>query len=174
VSVLRLNLGSGKKRPQGYVNVDLPGSGADVECDIRALPFADGAADEVMAIHVLEHIPVADVMGVVAEWARVLKVGGRMVLELPCREKVFGLIAQGVTDPRLVLFPLYGDPRTHRTVADVHRWLWSSVEVALLMRDAGLADVISEQPQFHVPMRDMRITGVRIGNHESVDAANGG
>ncbi len=172
--MLRLNLGSGKKRPEGYVNVDLPGSGADVECDIRALPFADGVADEVMAIHVLEHIPVADVAAVVAEWARVLAPGGRMVLELPCREKVFGLIAQGVTDPRLVLFPLYGDPRTHRSVADVHRWLWSSVEVALLMRDAGLVDVTSEPPQFHVPMRDMRITGVRIGNHKSVDAANGG
>lgn len=172
--MLRLNLGSGKKRPQGFVNVDLPGSGADVECDIRELPFADGAADEVMAIHVLEHIPVADVMGVVAEWARVLKPGGQMVLELPCREKVFGLIAQGVTDPRLVLFPLYGDPRTHRSVADVHRWLWSSVEVALLMRDAGLVDVTSEPPQFHVPMRDMRITGVKSADQHESDATNGG
>jgi predicted SAM-dependent methyltransferase len=158
---LRLNLGSGSKRPPGYVNVDLPGSGADVECDIRALPYADGAADEVLAVHVLEHIPVADVAAVVTEWARVLKTGGRMVLELPCREKVFGFIAQGVTDPRLVLFPLYGDPRTHRTVADVHRWCWSKLEVAMLMRDAGLVDVTSEPPQFHVPMRDMRIVGVK-------------
>jgi hypothetical protein len=97
-----------------------------------------------------------------------------MVLELPCREKVFGFIAQGVTDPRLVLFPLYGDPRTHRTVADVHRWLWSTVEVALLMRDAGLVDVTSEPPQFHVPMRDMRIVGVKGANHQFIDAENGG
>lgn len=156
---MKLHLGCGKRRMDGYINVDVPGSGADVECDVQELPWPDGVADEVLAVHVLEHIPMLNAALVVKEWARVLAPGGEMVLELPCRDKVFGMIAQGVDDPRLVLFPLYGDPRTHRTTADVHRWIWSKVEVALLMRDAGLVDIKSEEPQYHVPIRDMRIVG---------------
>ncbi len=156
---MKLNLGCGKRREDGYVNVDVPGSGADVECDVQELPWPDAVADEVLAVHLLEHIPMLNAALVVKEWARVLAPGGEMVLELPCRDKVFDMIARGVDDPRLVLFPLYGDPRTHRTTADVHRWCWSKVEVALLMRDAGLVDVRSEEPRYHVPIRDMRIVG---------------
>ncbi len=158
---MRLNLGCGKRRLQGYVNVDVPGSGADVECDVQELPWPDGVADEIVAIHLLEHIPMLNAALVVKEWARVLAPGGRMVLELPCRDKVFAMIRDGVDDPQMVLWPLYGDPRTHRTTADVHRWCWSKLEVAMLMGDAGLVDVVSEQPKFHIPARDMRLVGVK-------------
>lgn len=158
---MRLHLGCGQRRLPDYINVDLPDSGADVECDIQELPWGDGVADEILAVHVVEHINMLNVGLVLKEWARVLKPGGKMILELPCRDKVFEMIAKGVTDPRLVLFPLYGDPRTHRTTADVHRWLWGKEELAMLMHDAGLRDLTSQKPLYHVPIRDMRLVGTK-------------
>ena len=154
---MKLNLGCGKRRIEGFVNVDIPGSGADVECDVQELPWPDAVADEVLAVHVLEHVNVLNAGLVVKEWARVLKPGGTLTIELPCRDKVFRMIAEGIDDPRLVMYPLYGDPRTHRTTADIHRWIWSKLEIAMFMRDAGLVDIESQEPQFHVPIRDMRM-----------------
>lgn len=162
---MKLNLGCGKKKLEGFVNVDISAS-ADVACDVQELPWPDGVADEVMAIHLLEHVPVQNVALVLKEWARVLKPGGRMVIEMPDRDKVFEFIRDGVDDPRLVLYPLWGDPRTHRTTVDVHRWCWTKHEVAALMRDAGLTDIVSETPHFHIAIRDMRLVGVKGADHQ--------
>jgi predicted SAM-dependent methyltransferase len=158
---MKIHLGCGQRLLPDYINVDIAGSSADVECDIHSLPWGDGVADEILAVHVVEHLPMMNVGLVLKEWARVLKPGGKMILELPCREKVFDMIGKGVTDPRLVMFPLYGDPRTHKTTADVHRWLWGKEELAMLMHDAGLVDLTSQKPLYHVPIRDMRLVGTK-------------
>jgi predicted SAM-dependent methyltransferase len=57
---MKLNLGCGDKILPGYVNVDVAPSRAgrppDVLCDLRSLgPFEDASADEVLAVHVVEH-----------------------------------------------------------------------------------------------------------------------
>ena len=158
---MKIHLGCGQRLLPDYINVDIAGSGADVECDIHSLPWGDGLADEILCVHVVEHLPMMNVGLVLKEWARVLKPGGKMILELPCRDKVFDMIGKGVTDPRLVMFPLYGDPRKHRTTADIHRWLWGKEELAMLMHDAGLVDLTSQKPLYHVPIRDMRLVGTK-------------
>lgn len=48
------------------------------------LPFADASQDTVLAAHVLEHI--VDYKPVLAEWLRVLKVGGFLVIMVPHRD----------------------------------------------------------------------------------------
>ena len=56
-------------------------SAADVVADARSLPYEDGSVDLVVSTHVLEHF--ADPMEVLAEWMRVLRVGGRIALVVP-------------------------------------------------------------------------------------------
>ena len=84
---VKLNLGCGRRILEGYTNVDLPGNHSgikpDVEADLRKLPFPDEHADEIMAVHVIEHFYVWEVMSVLDEWKRVLKTGGKIILELP-------------------------------------------------------------------------------------------
>ena len=53
---------------------------ADIE---RRLPFADGAFDTVVFAEVVEHLPPNAVPRVLAELARVLRVGGALVLTTP-------------------------------------------------------------------------------------------
>jgi len=50
-----------------------------VRGDVRHLPFADGAADVVVAGEVLEHVP--DLPGTLAEACRVLRPGGALVID---------------------------------------------------------------------------------------------
>src|SRR5687768_16039160 len=85
---VKLNLGCGDKILPGYINVDVApsrgGKKPDVTCDLHDLAtFDDGTADEVLAVHVVEHFWRWEVVQVLREWARVLRPGGRMILECP-------------------------------------------------------------------------------------------
>lgn len=85
-----LDLGCGERpysedMPEGVhafgVDVPAPASSADVWSLAAALPFADGAFDTVLCTQVLEHVPAPDAL--MAEVARVLRPGGRLVLSAP-------------------------------------------------------------------------------------------
>lgn len=57
---------------------------ADIQADATDLSmFADGCMDAVFSSHTLEHVPFDRVPTVLAEWARVIRLGGYLVLYLP-------------------------------------------------------------------------------------------
>lgn len=58
--------------------------------DGRALPHPDGAFDHAYSISVLEHIPNGGDEAALAELARVVKPGGRVVVTLPHAPKAYG------------------------------------------------------------------------------------
>ena len=56
---MKLNIGSGSKRYDGYINIDNDaGSNPDyvVNLETDRLPFEDNSVDEVIAHHILEHL----------------------------------------------------------------------------------------------------------------------
>ena len=58
--MIRLNLGCGDVPLPGYVNVDVVderlGNKPDIVCDVRKLDaFESNCADEILAVHVIEH-----------------------------------------------------------------------------------------------------------------------
>ena len=56
---MKLNLGCGQNRLEGYVNADREAAvKPDVVMDLESFPwpFEDGSVDEVVAFHVLEHV----------------------------------------------------------------------------------------------------------------------
>lgn len=103
---LKLNLGCGGRPLPGYVNVDMdtldqikaryPGTTfADdlvvEQFNVFALPYGDGTVDEVRADSFIEHLPFADEPRLLAEAVRVLKPGGRLLLEVPDFERLVTL-----------------------------------------------------------------------------------
>lgn len=80
---LKLNLGSGDSRFDGFTSVDLYDSQADVMADICELPFGDGTVDEIVAYQVVEHIPYQKSTQMFEEMYRVLGKGGTVTLETP-------------------------------------------------------------------------------------------
>jgi GT2 family glycosyltransferase len=82
-SEIKLNLGCGSKLMPGFVNVDLYNPDAELKMDVRKLNLKDNTAQEVHAYHVLEHFSPFEVNDVLTEWCRVLKPGGKLVMEVP-------------------------------------------------------------------------------------------
>jgi SAM-dependent methyltransferase len=59
-----------------------------VQADIRKLPFADGKFDGVVAFSILEHLKADELRGALAELARVLQPGGKLLVGCPAVHKV--------------------------------------------------------------------------------------
>lgn len=82
-SGLKLHLGAGPSRLDGWVNIDA--HPAELSMDLRwGLPFADGAADYVFMAHTLEHLTYPhEVEPLLRDLRRVLAPGGRLRLVVP-------------------------------------------------------------------------------------------
>lgn len=157
--MIRLHVGAGDKYWPGWVNIDLHGE-QDVNCDVSKMPFETDYADELQAHHVLEHIHRATSCQTLQEWFRVLKRGGRVVIEVPCLNKIAQSIVAGEKNQRMTVLGLFGDPRDPRPDM-LHKWCYSEEELSEILSGIGFTDVKVEPPVFHMPERDMRITGVK-------------
>jgi hypothetical protein len=81
---LRLHLGCGQKRLDGYVNIDHNLSPAtDFVWDITNLPCSPNTVERIETYHVIEHIPLPMVRPALARWLSILKPGGILVAECP-------------------------------------------------------------------------------------------
>lgn len=153
---LRLNVGCGRKKIDGWVGVDIADD-ADFVCDIRHLPLPANSVDEMMAIHVIEHFYVWEVSAILLNWFSVLKPKARLILELPdlmkcCKAFVSGKPHQ---EGRQGIF---GD-HTMQNPYMMHKWGWLPGELVGALKKAGFVEVVECSPQFHGKRmnRDMRI-----------------
>lgn len=153
---IRLNIGAGNKRFDGWLSVGLEPE-HDIVSDVRALPLPDHYADEAMAIHVLEHLNRWEAQDVLREWRRVLKPGALLVIEQPDLMKCCRAILAGAP-PREGLLGLYGDP-AERDELMMHRWGWTPQELTRELQAAGFTKIKEREPVFHGRRvrRDMRI-----------------
>ena len=87
---MKLHVGCGTNKIPGWVNIDSVAScNPDLIHDLaKSLPYGTQVADELKAEGVLEHFDKYMRYVVVSDWARVLKVGGLMHLELPDFKKI--------------------------------------------------------------------------------------
>jgi SAM-dependent methyltransferase len=82
---LKLNLGAGKSRMDGYLSVDsIPFDGLDVVCDLRERwPWDDNSASHIHMSHVLEHFEADERVHIFNEAYRVLVPAGQMHIVTP-------------------------------------------------------------------------------------------
>lgn len=80
---LKLDVGCGKEKHDGYVGVDIVGvPGVDVVCDINeGLPYNNESVQEILTSHLLEHIE--NLEKVMKEFHRVLRPGGILKIFVP-------------------------------------------------------------------------------------------
>lgn len=81
----KLEFGSGPHPSPGYVHIDLDAGAVDLDvlAPAHAVPFPDGWAEEVKAVHVLEHVPAEMLMETLATWRRLLQPGGLLDIHVP-------------------------------------------------------------------------------------------
>ena len=170
---MKIHIGCGKKVLDGWVNCDIvrhPKAPRDPEllCDARSIPLDDGVADVVMAIHNFEHYYRWECDDVITEWKRLLKPGGRLILELPdlikcCENILKGRKSRNGDPDQLGRWGLYGDPR-YKDKYMCHPWGWAPDELMDFLKSHGFIKTQHLQTQFHrsgMAHRDMRIEAVK-------------
>lgn len=81
---LKLHLGCGNNIREGYINVDQYVSAPTIlNANVFDLPFESNTVDEIFTEHMLEHLSKYEVPLALKEWARVLKSGGKLLMNLP-------------------------------------------------------------------------------------------
>lgn len=146
--MIKLHLACGKDYREGYINVDfynLEEKKCDQVFDVRQIPYPDNSVDEILALHIIEHFDFFEGNNVLKEWYRVLKPGGKLLLETPdfletCREFV-----NCSEERRLQLY-------NHFFAAawlpgEIHKFLFTETQLKTQLSWAGFIQVNRIHPQ---------------------------
>lgn len=125
---IKLNIGAGSTVIEGYTAID-----RKLGSEAYPLPYPDGAVDEIRASHILEHFTFGDAQTAMAEWARVLKPGGRIRISVPDVDKV---LASDNKAERL--FWLMGG-QMHEN--DIHKSAYDKDRLSGIMRQNGISGI---------------------------------
>jgi predicted SAM-dependent methyltransferase/GT2 family glycosyltransferase len=82
-SPIRLDIGCGNVKREGWIGVDAFNEGADIMANMWELPYGDGEVDEIYTSHALEHVGKFEVVPTLKEWARVIRAGGVITIRVP-------------------------------------------------------------------------------------------
>jgi predicted SAM-dependent methyltransferase len=81
---MRLHLGCGPVRLDGWTNIDLDSPVADLQHDLRQpLPFADGSVDAIFCEHFIEHVTREEAVQFLSRCRRLLKPGAPIRVTTP-------------------------------------------------------------------------------------------
>ena len=82
---MKLNIGCGDNKLEGYVNIDIDESlKPDLVCDVTyGLPYEEGEVEEVLLYHTIEHLPKFQHQIIYQEVHRVLKPDGLFIMSFP-------------------------------------------------------------------------------------------
>lgn len=139
---LKLHLGCGQRRLEGFINIDHNLSPAtDYVCDITILPCKPGTVERIDSYHVIEHIPRPIVQKTLKIWSELLRPGGLLVLECPdfmkdCEELIAGNYER--------MHSIFGP---QRFPGDAHHWGYTVDTLSALLKEVGFSNVASADPQ---------------------------
>lgn len=107
--MVQLNLGCGNDIREGFINVDVRQvPNVDIVATLEKLPFRDNYADKIVAQDVLEHFCRIELIDVVTEIKRVLKVGGILEVRVPDCEQILNKYALKELDVDSALGYIFG------------------------------------------------------------------
>lgn len=144
---LKLNLGCGPVRMEGYVNIDgYPTeerggtvAAADRYMMIEDLDYQESSVDQIICIHALEHLTQMQVEKALLCWFRCLRPGGALILEVPDAEAIMRrlLRARSPEDKDLYYYLLYG---TQEFEAEHHKMGHTYERLKWMLEPVGFVD----------------------------------
>ena len=146
---IRFNMGCGQDHIEGYMGVDMHGKAADIKQDITKLELPENCADEILASHVIEHLPQHRASEMLGKWYDTLKPGGKIVLETPNLEALCeDFISKTGEDKHTVAMCMFGayvdyaTPETQEKGAlSPHLWGYTPDTLSDLCSAVGFKDI---------------------------------
>lgn len=141
---MKLHLGCGEQYKEGYVNIDaFSGVRADRYFDLsKPLDYEKESAEEILAYHLIEHLPFGNINDIVDSWFKVLKPGGKLILEFPDFDKVIEWYQKEGSYASLEW--IFG---THDRMGQSHMWGWNEQRMTDFLIGTGFIQVKSVETQ---------------------------
>lgn len=168
---IRLHVGCGPKIFEDYINCDrIAWNSRVVEYDIiKPLPLADNTVDEILSVHVIEHIPRHFIISIFIEWHRVLKSGGFVAVEWPdllkmCQEVVNNQDCFWTNDDKLLkrtLRGIYGDFSRYPILEMIHKWGYSAESMTRIFKVVGFSVVETQANLYGKTVVDSRVVAYK-------------
>ena len=166
---IKLNLGSGGVPYKGYLSVDMYDRRAHVQMDITKLDFDDNSVTEILASHVFEHLNPYHSIAILQDWLRVLKPGGKLIMEMPDIEGLCKRFITASTGERYgILNAIYGSVNTTDVggpdnITSPHLFGWWRQSLWDHMTNAGFTDIQFMEEQIPHPETNLRVEAVKPG-----------
>ncbi len=141
---MKLHLGCDKRFIPGFIHIDL----ADYphinhRHDIRSLPMIDDATvDLIYVCHALEYFDRVEVLGILKEWRRTLKPGGKLRLAVPDFESLIS-VYQKTGELSKIIGPLFGRwPIPGAGLTIYHRTVYDFASLRAVLEAVGFDEVM--------------------------------
>ena len=171
---VRLHIGCGSRIFEGYINVDgeymRHDSNVIIHDITQAFPLADNLVDEILSVHVIEHIMRDRVPDMMREWLRILKPGGFVAVEWPdflkmCQEVVknpdcLNFDADRRLQKRTIL-GIFGDNLRYPDPVMWHKWGYSVDSLTKLFQSVGYSRTKIEDNLHSKTMNDSRVVAYK-------------
>ena len=161
---VKLNMGSGRDKLEGYFAIDKTSPEADFHEDITTIKLPENSVDEILASHILEHLLNLQVLDVTKSWFKALKPGGKLIIECP---DVLEMARHIDDDPGTYLMAIYGisannvTPETLKEgTYSAHLWGWSAETLGKYLEDEGF-EVATEEPHGIHPGINFRLVAIK-------------
>lgn len=145
---VKLNMGAGRDKFEGYIAVDKNSRTADVHDDITKLKLPDNSVDEILASHILEHLIHVQVVDISKKWFAALKPGGKVIIECPDAIEMARHIDDDTNGYLTAIYGISANNVTPESLQDgtysTHLWGWNAETLGKVFEDAGF--IVEQKP----------------------------
>lgn len=135
-SPLYLNLGCGNDIRDGFLNIDIYSDDERViNMDVRKLLLPDNSTDLILASDILEHFSHRETDSILAEWARVLKPGGILIIRCPSLRLQTKTYYSDIWDADVASYMIFG---SQTNPGDYHCTAFDETSIKKHLHKAGL------------------------------------
>jgi len=168
---IKLHIGCGTNRRDGYINIDCYHTGAeDLVLDVvqEGIPFKDVGIIE--SYHFIDCIYKFEAIEVLKKFYNVLKVGGKMIMEMSTLEGSIKFFQSN--DPKMHAFGkwgFFGDQDKIYPGSVYHKYVWEVCEMRKVLLSIGFK-IIKEtnKTETHVSGRDYRFECIKINESTNI------